>query len=37
LPPREGRSPEQAREHVRAIFAVLRDAVMPGEFDDITS
>ena len=34
---REGCSPEQAREHVRAIFAALRDAVTPGEFDDITS
>src|SRR5689334_2504560 len=34
---REGCAPEQAREHVRAIFAALRDAVTPGEFDDITS
>lgn len=34
---REGCSPERAREHVRAIFAALRDAVTPGEFDDITS
>jgi len=34
---RQGCSPEQAREHVRAIFATLRDAVTPGEFDDITS
>jgi uncharacterized protein (DUF2267 family) len=34
---REGCSPEQAREHVHAIFAALRDAVTPGEFDDITS
>jgi uncharacterized protein (DUF2267 family) len=34
---REGCSPEQAREHVRAIFAALRDAITPGEFDDITS
>ena len=34
---REGCSPEQAREHVKAVFAALRDAVTPGEFDDITS
>ena len=34
---REGCSPEQAREHVRAIFAALRDAITPGELDDITS
>jgi uncharacterized protein (DUF2267 family) len=34
---REGCSPEQARDHVRAIFAALRDAVTPGEFDDIVS
>jgi uncharacterized protein (DUF2267 family) len=34
---REGCSPEQAREHVRAIFAALRDAVTPGEFDDVAS
>jgi uncharacterized protein (DUF2267 family) len=34
---REGCSPEQAREHVRAIFAALRDAVTPGEFDDVVS
>jgi uncharacterized protein (DUF2267 family) len=34
---REGSSPEQAREHVQAIFAALRDAITPGEFDDITS
>lgn len=34
---REGCPPERAREHVQAIFAALRDAVTPGEFDDITS
>src|SRR3954453_14977848 len=34
---REGCSPKQAREHVRAILAALRDAVTPREFDDLTS
>jgi uncharacterized protein (DUF2267 family) len=34
---REGASPEEAREHVRAIFAALRDALTPGEFDDIAA
>jgi uncharacterized protein (DUF2267 family) len=34
---REGASPEEAREHVRAIFAALRDALTPGEFDDIVA
>ena len=34
---REGASPEEAREHVRAVFAALSDAVSPGEFEDIVS
>jgi uncharacterized protein (DUF2267 family) len=34
---REGASPDEAREHVRAIFAALRDGIAPGELDDITS
>lgn len=32
---REGCPPARAREHVRAILAALRDAISPGEFDDI--
>jgi uncharacterized protein (DUF2267 family) len=34
---REGASPDEAREHVTAVFAALRDAVTPGEFDDMTT
>ena len=34
---REGVSPEEGREHVRAVLAALRDALTPGEFDDITA
>ena len=34
---REGCPPARAREHVKAIFAALRDAITPGEFDDVTS
>jgi uncharacterized protein (DUF2267 family) len=34
---REGAPPEPARDHVRAIFAALRDALTPGEFDDIAT
>jgi uncharacterized protein (DUF2267 family) len=26
---------EEARERVRAVFSVLREAVTPGEFDDV--
>jgi uncharacterized protein (DUF2267 family) len=32
---REGCSVEAARDHVRAVFATLREAVTPGEWDDI--
>ncbi|MEA2168651.1 MAG: hypothetical protein QOF76_1951 [Solirubrobacteraceae bacterium] len=32
---REGCSPEQARDHVRAVLTTLREAVTPGEWDDI--
>jgi uncharacterized protein (DUF2267 family) len=32
---REGRSPEQARDDVRAVLATLHEAVTPGEWDDI--
>jgi uncharacterized protein (DUF2267 family) len=32
---REGRPDEQAEQDVRAVFATLRDAVTPGEWDDI--
>jgi uncharacterized protein (DUF2267 family) len=32
---REGCSPEQAHDHVRAVLATLREAVTPGEWDDI--
>jgi uncharacterized protein (DUF2267 family) len=34
---REGAPVDEARQHVRAIFAALRDAITPGEFDDVTS
>jgi uncharacterized protein (DUF2267 family) len=34
---REGVPPEQAREHVRAVFATLRDAVPEQEVFDIAS
>jgi uncharacterized protein (DUF2267 family) len=32
---REGVSPEQAREHVEAVLATLRESVTPGECNDI--
>jgi uncharacterized protein (DUF2267 family) len=32
---REGRPDEEAERDVRAVFATLRDAVTPGEWDDI--
>jgi uncharacterized protein (DUF2267 family) len=31
----EGVDPEQARKHVEAVLATLREAVTPGEWDDI--
>jgi uncharacterized protein (DUF2267 family) len=34
---REGCSAEQARPHVQAVMATLRDAVTAGEFDDIAA
>jgi uncharacterized protein (DUF2267 family) len=34
---REGCSAEEARPHVQAVMATLRDAVTAGEFDDITA
>ncbi len=34
---REGISPEQAREHVRAVFETLREAIDSVEFLDITA
>jgi uncharacterized protein (DUF2267 family) len=34
---REGSSPEAADKHVRAVLATLREAVTPGEWDDIES
>jgi uncharacterized protein (DUF2267 family) len=30
-------SPEEGREAVRGVFQVLREAVTPGEFDDVMS
>ena len=32
-----GISPEEARERVRGVFDVLRDAVTPGELEDVLS
>ena len=32
---REGASPAEAREHVRAVMATLRDAITAGEWDDV--
>jgi uncharacterized protein (DUF2267 family) len=34
---REGLTPEEAREHTRAVFATLREAVSPKEFADMTA
>ncbi|MCW3032261.1 MAG: hypothetical protein JWM60_606 [Solirubrobacterales bacterium] len=34
---REGVDPQLAREHVRAVFATLREAVTPKEWFDVTS
>jgi uncharacterized protein (DUF2267 family) len=34
---REGVTPEQAREHARAVFATLREAISEKEFRDITA
>ncbi|HEV7906629.1 MAG TPA: DUF2267 domain-containing protein [Pseudonocardiaceae bacterium] len=34
---REGVPPDQAREHARAVFATLREAVTDKEFSDVTS
>jgi uncharacterized protein (DUF2267 family) len=34
---REGVSPDEAREHVTAVFAALHDAITPGEFGDIAT
>ena len=34
---REGVSPEQAREHARAVFATLRDAIPEQEVFDIAA
>jgi uncharacterized protein (DUF2267 family) len=30
-------TPEEARSGVAAVLTALRDAVTPGEFDDVTS
>jgi uncharacterized protein (DUF2267 family) len=30
-------SPEEAHRRVRGVFAVLREAVTPGEFEDVLS
>jgi uncharacterized protein (DUF2267 family) len=34
---REGVAPDEAREHTRAVFATLREAVTPKEWFDVTS
>jgi uncharacterized protein (DUF2267 family) len=34
---REGVPPDKAREHTRAVFATLREAVSEKEFSDITN
>jgi uncharacterized protein (DUF2267 family) len=34
---REGVTPDQAREHARAVFAALREAVGPKEFSDMAA
>jgi uncharacterized protein (DUF2267 family) len=34
---REGAEPESARQHVRAVFSVLRDNVSSGEFADMSA
>jgi uncharacterized protein (DUF2267 family) len=34
---REGATPEEAREHTRAVFATLREAISPKEFSDMTA
>jgi uncharacterized protein (DUF2267 family) len=34
---REGVTPEQAREHARAVFATLREAIGEEEFADVTA
>jgi uncharacterized protein (DUF2267 family) len=34
---REGVTPAQAREHTRAVFATLREAITPKEWQDVTA
>jgi uncharacterized protein (DUF2267 family) len=34
---REGVTPEEAHDHIRAVFATLREAVSPKEFSDMTA
>jgi uncharacterized protein (DUF2267 family) len=34
---REGSTPDEAREHVRAVLQTLRDAVTAGEWDDVVA
>jgi uncharacterized protein (DUF2267 family) len=34
---REGVTPQEAHDHIRAVFATLREAVSPKEFSDMTA
>jgi uncharacterized protein (DUF2267 family) len=34
---REGVTPDEAREHTRAVFATLREAGTPKEWSDVTA